>query len=409
MKNYGFILPEIKQEDFVFGDASIDAPVLQANGQWDAFLPKDEFQNINGFETFACGWYNTLNPIEILLRRKFGFDENYSDRWGAQKTGTKQRHGNDPHAVSEFIRKNGIVEEYEWPNAPAESFDDYYRDPPFPLDVSARTFSKHYEFFHDYVPNDPKSMTNALKYSPLGIAVYAWEQLPSSLYKAAPDATSQNHWVTCYGFEEGKFWKIFDSYDNSHKQLEWSHRPAIAKRYHIDLAPQAASFFQSLWKALLEALKNIQRIKESQQNDASDPPAPVVPSPTIPPTAPPPPRYDFSDYKTSRHSVRVICDEEGLSVYNKEVICACIEQESHFDNKQEGKNLNEDGSLSSTDWGLCQINDYWQIGPNKPFPNPQFVVDNPEKAVRFMVKMMKAGKLSLWSSYKYDHYLKYMP
>jgi len=37
------------------------------------------------------------------------------------------------------------------------------------------------------------------------------------------------------------------------------------------------------------------------------------------------------------------------------------------------------------------------------------VLDHPDKAVRYMIKMMKAGKLDLWVSYSSGAYNKYMP
>lgn len=396
MNKYGFIKPEVQPQDYIFGDAQIDAPLLQPTGQWDEFLPTPETQNTQGFEPYACASFGTDNCIEVLLKRKFNFNENYSDRYLAKMTGTDKLHGNDPHKVAEFLRHSGNVSEYEWPMLNITSFDDYYRTPPANLAVSAKTFTDHYELKHDYVPNDPKSMMNALRYSPLGISVYAWTQLDNGLY-AAGDERSQNHWVMCYGYEEGKAWHIFDSYDNTHKKLEWKHRPAVVKRYHIELAPQTISWLKAIFNALSAWLKASQTPQTAPET--TPPPAPP----------PPPPRYDFSTYKAARHSVRLICDEEMLSLYDKEVICACIKQESNFDNRAVAPNKDETGNIWSRDYGICQINDYWSIGPNKPFPSVQFVVDNPEKCVRFMVKMMKAGKLNLWSSYKSGAYLKYMP
>lgn len=116
-----------------------------------------------------------------------------------------------------------------------------------------------------------------------------------------------------------------------------------------------------------------------------------------------------------RHNVRVLCDLSGLSLYDKNVITACVHEESDFMNyKSDGtpvknENLNKDGSLSSTDWGIVEINDHYHIGPGKDFPSVDFVLANPQKCVQFMIDMFKAGKLALWSSYKTGAYLKYMP
>lgn len=272
-QQYGFIHPEIQPSDYIFGDAQIDAPILQADGQWDSYLPDFELQNI-GFETYACASFGSLNCIETLLKRKFNFNDNYSDRYIAKLTGTDKLHGNDPQKIAEFIRKNGDVLEYEWPMLNVTTFDDYYRTPPAPLAPSALTFTNHYTFLHDYVPTDPKSLMNALRYSPVGFSVYAWQQIGDDLYAAAPDEISQNHWTMLYGYSEGLYWKVFDSYDNSHKKVEWSHRPAFAKRYHIDLAPQTVSLLQALLMALKGALASLASYISQQP-------------PTIPPALPP--------------------------------------------------------------------------------------------------------------------------
>lgn len=273
---YGFIKSEVLPQDYIFGDAQLVADILQADGQWDTHLPVDEFQN-QGFEVYACATFGTLNCIETLLNRRFAFTENYSDRYVAKMTNTDVIRGNDPQKIAEFIRKSGDVEEYEWPYDNT-TFDNYYRTPPAPLNTSAKTFTSHYIFGHDYVPNDPKSMMDALKYSPLGMSVYAAQDWDADI--VGPGEGRDNHWVCVYGYVEGQYWKLFDSYSNTRKKIAWTHQPVQVKRYHIDLAPQVTSFLQSLIAALLEALpflKRLQSTPPSIQNDPVQPPKPVDP------------------------------------------------------------------------------------------------------------------------------------
>ena len=114
------------------------------------------------------------------------------------------------------------------------------------------------------------------------------------------------------------------------------------------------------------------------------------------------------------HAVRVTCDNQGLTPEEKDIIQACVHQESDFMNYHpdgtpvKNINLNKDGSLSSTDWGIVEINDYFHIGPGKDFPSVDFVMANPQKCVEFMISMYKEGKLGLWSSYKSGAYRKYL-
>lgn len=139
-------------------------------------------------------------------------------------------------------------------------------------------------------------------------------------------------------------------------------------------------------------------------------------SPIIPPVKPVQPTVLLWDNVANcTHSVRVLCDEMGLNLNEKDLINACIDQESGCLNyKADGtpvecKNLNPDGTLASTDWGICQINDSFHIGAGKDFSTVAFVLANPEQAVRYMISMYLAGRLSMWVSYSSGAYLKYMP
>lgn len=123
-------------------------------------------------------------------------------------------------------------------------------------------------------------------------------------------------------------------------------------------------------------------------------------------------KYFWDTPEKAEHSVRVMCDDEGLSASSKDILQACIRQESRFDNSAIGRNTNKRGFVTSIDWGICQINDTpgWHIGPGLAFESVADVVNNPEKAVRYMIHMYKAGKINLWTSYSsgaYKQYLKF--
>ena len=123
--------------------------------------------------------------------------------------------------------------------------------------------------------------------------------------------------------------------------------------------------------------------------------------------------YLWDTPEFARHSIRVIADEENLSLKDKNLLCAVIKAESGFKNTAINKNRNTKGETTSTDWGICQINDYWHIGKwadgkNKSFPSVEYVLQNPDKVVRWMIKMLKAGKINLWSAYVNGSYKKYL-
>lgn len=120
----------------------------------------------------------------------------------------------------------------------------------------------------------------------------------------------------------------------------------------------------------------------------------------------------WTTFTGNRHNVRVLCDLAGLTLYDKNVITACVQQESQFNPDAVGKvNIN-----GTRDWGLCQFNDgknakgqaYW-IGKGAVFPDTDYVLEHPEECVKEMIRQYKAGNIKLWSSYKTGAYLKYMP
>lgn len=130
----------------------------------------------------------------------------------------------------------------------------------------------------------------------------------------------------------------------------------------------------------------------------------------------------------NKHNVRVLCDLAELSFQAKQLITACVQIESNFqsyyiedpsnpktqwgqpvkhqnmiaqntDKKDAKGNPIYEEVVGSTDWGIVQINDYWNIGPGKPFSSTQQVLGNPTACVNFMIQMYKAGQIRLWDSY----------
>lgn len=156
-------------------------------------------------------------------------------------------------------------------------------------------------------------------------------------------------------------------------------------------------------------------------------PITVIPLPPEPlPPKPEPIMEDWNTAKSAYRATRILCDFMGVPYKKtyliegryfslKDIICACIYQESGFKNyKSEGNPTmfqnKANGVIWSTDWGIAQINDHkgWHIGPGLYFSSVQDVLANPQKAVRYMILMALAGRLSLWSSYKFKDYVKHL-
>lgn len=176
--------------------------------------------------------------------------------------------------------------------------------------------------------------------------------------------------------------------------------------------------FNFLWQIIQQAIEYWSQKKVPQQAVQPVAVQPVlVPPPTTEPN-PMPTTLQWDTQENTRHAIRVRCDNAGLTFEAKNDITACIYQESSFWNiLPNGKpttheNRNDAGVLTSTDWGLCQINDTkgWYIGPPPlPFASVPYLLSNPQKAVDFMIEMYKQGQLSKWVSYSSGAYKKWLP
>lgn len=196
-------------------------------------------------ETMGCTGYNTNNILEMLFKKQFGIDFNLSDRFVNKMSGTT-RNGNTVDAPIDCIRKNGFLFENEWSwNRDTFEWEDYYLSIPTSKVSLAKTRLNDWDFAHEYVPvNNKEAIINALKTSPLGATVYAWQKNDKGLY--VDGGNRANHWtVAIIGYEYGKYWLCYDSYpddfnsgDNPQpveflKKLDWNYNFGCIKRYKI--------------------------------------------------------------------------------------------------------------------------------------------------------------------------------
>ncbi len=284
---HGLLLDKRVPEDYVFGGAvRLGGDKLVPGGQWDAFLPQDERQNL-AMEPEACTSFGTLNAIETLLKQEFGEDQNYSDRFLAKVSITTPQ-GNSPKIVADALRKQGVVHEQDWPyTVDINTWQAFYASIPQAIQTLALTFLAEFDFGYEFVNVDYQSqqaMMDALEYSPLCADVYAWEANYEGLYIRGGNLS--NHWICIYGYERNRYWKCFDSYTQTHKELVWDFGFSQVMKYtlHKNVIVDSAftTFLKKLWAILFPM--------PSTDND------PVVPVLVQPPVVAPvvpatPPQY----------------------------------------------------------------------------------------------------------------------
>ena len=425
-KEYGFIAPSIVEEkEFKLGQL---APViLQPTGQWTDFLPLMEDQRLaDGSDSYACTAFGTHNAVEILFKRVFNLSVNLSDRFLAIISKITPP-GADPHTISQNLRHFGAVDEFLLSNFPAcANIKAFYFPDPLPRNLTDKGIEwlNEWSFGHEWVASGenltPDRLKFALTLSPICVALYAWASDGERYFR--PPGSSDTHWATVVGYKDGDYWLVFDSIEGDLKKLRWDFKFWWAKRYSLKKSITSAERL-SIFQKIVDVLKNIVAIFAVIISEPKPLPPRFEPIDNVPlpefdtyvsnaPEAKPEPKYKWDTPAKARHSVRVICDEEGLSVDDKNILCAVVGAESGWDNSKINRNTN-----GSTDWGLCQFNDgppgvspdkKWWIGTGRDFANVSDVVNNPERAVRVMIREMKKGRISDWTAYKNKSYLNFL-
>lgn len=267
--NHGFRIPKIDDTHYIFGGLSaLPKVVLRSDCDWRFYLPKPEDQFNGQFETFGCTVFNTLNILEMLLKRLKDQEDNKSDRY-LYITSETQPPGNDPHLVAQQIHEGGVVAESSLPFSKyIDTFAKFQsmegREQPLMREASA--WLKQYSFGHEWIFNTriplaekQALLKECLQYSPVGVAVRAWLRREDGYYfKDIGDADT--HWTCLVGFVEGEYWIVFDSYPDSVgdyiKLLEWNYDFGYAKRYSLT-APSSPQSKPSLFDKILAIIKKI--------------------------------------------------------------------------------------------------------------------------------------------------------
>jgi len=229
----GFIPEPVVGEDYLFGVSAIDNFIKVESGDWTPYLPKSEKQR-QGFESMCCTNFSSTSAIEMLLTRLIdlklisvgnlkwlqdnGYIDdsghiNFSDRFDALVSGTKPSEGNSLKGVADAKHKYGLIPEklLPWVDNETTYFDK--------SKITPQMYSLGLEFLKRFPINYEivykQDFQEALKVSPLAIAVYAWNGTVNNAYVLVPNPI--NHAVGM--IDDKPIWQIFDSYDPFIKKL----------------------------------------------------------------------------------------------------------------------------------------------------------------------------------------------
>lgn len=241
----------IGAEDWSLG--AIKGEVLQSNGQWDEFLPEGELQK-RLIETMSCTVYGTENCLGILHQKQYQEPHDRAERFNAILAGITPS-GGSPHTAAETMRKYGTVEQNELPfDETINSWTKYFSPKPMTQQLldKGREWLDNYELWHEWVKPNKQDMMEALKYSPLGAPVYAWSEHSDGMYYRDGQ---ENHWICIYGYKEGEYWKVFDSYEPYEKKIPWDNNFGWAlKRYSLTRVKSKIEIDEAYYKSMIGKL-----------------------------------------------------------------------------------------------------------------------------------------------------------
>jgi len=244
IKNFGFIEPEIVPEDFWLGSGKLGSIVLNEKGDWREWLPIMEKQN-QGNETSCCVSFGTLSALEILHKFHFETEPNYSDRFLCKMSDTDN--GNTPKKVADTARHSGCVPEKEYPFV--IPLDEFFQDIPQKLIDMGIDWLKDFEVGYEYTTKE--QLKEALKRSPVGVAVSAWEQNDKGEYVYFG---TWNHWCVLVAYDEQDRPIIWDSYDAGLKTLVKDYNFGFPQIYTLNKKKEEK---RSWWQRFINWIKSL--------------------------------------------------------------------------------------------------------------------------------------------------------
>lgn len=261
----GFLPDEIDERDDIFGSSTrYKWKIVKPNSDWtkEANQIVAESQKSNRLETMNCVINAVLNAMEMLCMAKYGELNNWSERYVGKMAGTT-RQGNTPRNAFNAIRKNGVVNEEDWSwKRDKFCWNDYYAPIPKNILEKGKAWLNSWELGYDAIYCSKQSLIEALKYSPVPIAVYAWYFKNGKYYSIA----RQNHYCVLINRSQVL---VYDSYQPYIKDLDENFKFAYAKRIWLEKKPDTLKNekfdLELIAKLLQNGIKYLMRVHKNGQ------------------------------------------------------------------------------------------------------------------------------------------------
>ena len=167
VKNYGVILGQ-RDTDYVGG--TLPYKINNPSGDWTPYLPLEEWQRFESFDTMACVSFSALNVVETFYYFKTGQRKNFSDRFTAKMSNTTPS-GNYLYKVADSIRKDGLVDESDYPTPTQFNWENYYSEIPIELKDKGKKFLDEWQVNYEFIDVTRGSLLHHLKQSPIQVVI----------------------------------------------------------------------------------------------------------------------------------------------------------------------------------------------------------------------------------------------
>jgi len=181
--NYGLI-EELKElTAYVLGQSKMPYIYYVENGDWRPYKPTFEHQ-APYFETSACTAFTVESQIQYFMKAIYNEDVDYSENFLALTVPIKVGKGVDPQKTYEAVRNSGMIFNNEL--RAGKTVSEWSDETRLTKSIQAKGlyWLEKNSFYHEWLWDSPENRPNnyieilrdALKTSPIGISVSAWEK-----------------------------------------------------------------------------------------------------------------------------------------------------------------------------------------------------------------------------------------
>jgi len=191
------VLERTKPEDYVAGASSpLPYEIVRNDADWRSLIFLPDRQYFPTFDSFACTNFSPSNSRKLQYKQSSGEEYNFSEKAMAELSGTQPGVGNYMTADPDWVRKNGLILNKDWPNEEGtDSVENWFKPVPLEVQKKAMRVKENYE----WVDPSYASLQYHLKQCPVTVMI---------------NAGSTNHDVCAVYVDQNGVWYM-DSYPHT--------------------------------------------------------------------------------------------------------------------------------------------------------------------------------------------------